>query len=209
MTRYPFVAFDFDGTLADSLEWIRQNYGAIATRHRLRPMSREDLERLRDLPTRESLKMLGVRAWQIPFLARDIRRRVLHDAAHIDLYPGIADFLDELARSGRTLAVVTSNGEEVVRAVLGPSAERIATFICGVSLFGKARRLARLREGAGLAPGEMLYVGDQVVDIEAARKAGLASAAVAWGIATPAVLSQAQPTHLCPALPDLRALLVP
>ena len=42
----------------------------------------------------------------------------------------------------------------------------------------------------------MIYVGDEVRDIEAARKAGVAAAAVTWGFHAETLLTANHPDHL-------------
>lgn len=102
--------------------------------------------------------------------------------AQVSLFPNVAETLDTLARRGIRLAVATSNGEDVVRAILGPAVSgRIADFSCGISMFGKARKLRALVSSAGVRPDEALYVGDEIRDAEAASAAGMAFRGVAWG----------------------------
>lgn len=193
MARYRLVVFDFDGTLADSWPWLMENLAGIAERHRLRRVDPAEIETLRGLPSREVVRRFGVRFWQMPFIARDMRRRVAASAHAIRPFDGVHDLLRDVAAAGAAIAVVTSNGEETVRRVLGPSASLVDHFVCGIGLFGKARRFGQLRRKLGLAPGDVLCVGDEVRDIDAARDAGLVSGAVLWGYANAEALVAAKP----------------
>jgi phosphoglycolate phosphatase len=60
-------------------------------------------------------------------------------------------------------------------------------------LFGKGKALRRIVRAERLDSSEVLYVGDEVRDIEAARKARVASAAVTWGLNTEAILRAGGP----------------
>jgi len=62
-----------------------------------------------------------------------------------------------------------------------------------IPLLGKARRLKRLLHRQGITPAEALYVGDELRDLQAARRAGLGCAAVAWGYGCPTTLRAQQP----------------
>ncbi len=193
MARYRLVVFDFDGTLADSWPWFMANLAGLVERHRLRKVAPDEIETLRGRPSREVVRHLGVRFWQMPFIARDMRRRVAADAGAIPLFDGVPELLRDIAATGTSIAVVTSNAEAMVRRVLGPSASCIDHFVCGIAMFGKARRFRRLRRKLGLAPSDVLCVGDEVRDIDAAREAGLAAGAVLWGYANAAALAAAKP----------------
>jgi phosphoglycolate phosphatase len=57
----------------------------------------------------------------------------------------------------------------------------IDDFECGVSVFGKAVKLRRVLSRNETPPGESIYVGDEIRDIEAAQDAGMAFGAVSWG----------------------------
>lgn len=193
MARYRLVVFDFDGTLANSWPWLMENLAAIAERHRLRKIDPAEIEALRGRPSREVIRRFGVRFWQMPFIARDMRRRVAASAHRIKPFDGVPELLRDVASAGAAIAIVTSNGEEAVRRILGPSAALVGHFVCGIGLFGKARKFERLRRKLGLAHAEILCVGDEVRDIDAARDAGLVSGAVLWGYANAAALAAAKP----------------
>lgn len=193
---YRLAAFDFDGTLADSLGWLAGVWGEVAARHRLRPIDAAEMDVLRGLDARRQLARVGLPLWKVPFVARHVRRLAARDAAGIRLFDGVRDLLAGLSAAGVTVAVVSSNAEANVRAVLGPrDAARVAFYGCGAGLFGKRRKLAAALRACGVPPGEAIYVGDEVRDVAAARGVGMATGAVTWGFATAAALAAAGPTE--------------
>lgn len=194
MTDYRMVIFDFDGTLADSAPWFMRTLNEVAKDHGFRQVSDDELEMLRGKPNREIIRYLGVRFWQMPGIARDMRRRSAEAADGIPLFDGIPELLGALKRSGIRVALVSSNGEDTCRRVLGPVAREINHFSCGVSIFGKAARFRSLLKICGMTARETLSVGDEGRDVEAARKVGMASAAVTWGYATEDALRACNPT---------------
>lgn len=206
MARYRLVIFDFDGTLADSWPWFMANVGGVIERHGLRRIDPAEIETLRGLTSREVIARFGVRFWQMPLIARDMRKRVAADAGAIPLFAGVPDMLRAVSDAGAAIAIVTSNGEETVRAVLGPSASLVGHFVCGIGLFGKARKFDRLRRKLGLARADVLCVGDEQRDVEATRKAGLAAGAVLWGYANADALGAANPDFTFATMEELRAV---
>jgi phosphoglycolate phosphatase len=71
--RHRLVLFDFDGTLADSLDWFLGIFDQVAERYGFRHLAPGDRERLRGLETRAILRDLGVPAWKLPLIARHLR----------------------------------------------------------------------------------------------------------------------------------------
>jgi phosphoglycolate phosphatase len=193
---YRLVAFDFDGTLADSFPWFCANLNDVAARYRFRQVEAGETERLRGLSARAILKDLGIPAWKVPLIARHMRALATRDAPQLRLFSGIREMLAGLDAAGFTLAVVSSNSEANVRCALGASAESIRHYACGASLFGKARHLRAVARAAGVEPAAMLAVGDEIRDADAAAQARCAFAAVAWGYNSPEALAGTRPAFL-------------
>lgn len=194
---YRLFIFDFDGTLSDSLAWFSRNYNAIAVHHGLRTVDEQELQMLRGRSNTEIIRQLNVPMWKVPALAADMRARMAADVANIRLFDGVDEMLERLHAGGARIAIVTSNSEANVRAILGEGNARLVDhFDCGASMFGKARKLKRTMQQLRIGPRETMFIGDEVRDIEAARSAGTAAGAVAWGYATPEILAAHRPTVL-------------
>jgi len=176
------VIFDFDGTLADSFTWLVATLNEIAPRWRFRRAEPDEQPMLRQLHAGAILRHLGVPGWKVPLIAGDVRRRMTRDIDHIRLFDGVAPMLERLDGHGLRLAIASSNATVNVERVLGSRLCRVvADRECGAALFGKAARLRRLLRRGGLSPGQAIYIGDEIRDIEAARHVGLAAGAVGWG----------------------------
>lgn len=203
---YRLVVFDFDGTLADSARWMRGVIDEMAVKHHFKRVHDDEIEVLRGQSTRAILAYLGIETWRLPFIARDVRRLSAAAAPSLRLFEGVAELLRSLHGRGVTIAVVTSNAEATVRTVLGADASLVSHYACGASLFGKDRKLAALVRNVGVPRSEVLCLGDETRDIEAARAVGLTAAAVTWGYATEAVLRAAAPDHVFHRVAEVAAL---
>jgi phosphoglycolate phosphatase-like HAD superfamily hydrolase len=60
----------------------------------------------------------------------------------------------------------------------------------------KANRICQQLKRHGLKPSEVVYIGDEVRDIEAARKCGIKMIAVSWGFHTTDLLCSHNPDYL-------------
>ena len=93
-----------------------------------------------------------------------------------------------------------------MRKTLGPLAAYISRFSCGASIFGKARKLKAVARASGVPFSQVLCVGDETRDIDAARRVGLRSAASTWGYATEAAMQKAGPDYILKNVGDIVAI---
>src|SRR6188474_1293149 len=90
-TKYRLAIFDSDGTLADTLPWMRGVFNELADEHGFRKVAPHEYEHFRDLHGVALLKALGLPLWKLPRVVNAMRAKM---ALHIDkftLYPGIAE----------------------------------------------------------------------------------------------------------------------
>lgn len=193
---YRLVIFDFDGTLADSLASAVSTYNRIAPELGLRPIT--DIEAARSMPTRQLLRDLGIRFWRLPRLIRTFRAVAAEHATEVRLHTGIVELLQALRDRGARLGILSSNSEENIRATLRANGiEDAFAFVVGYpKLFGKAKALRRIMRLEKLARTELLFIGDELRDIEAGQRVKVATAAVTWGFHAAAVLEMANATYL-------------
>ncbi|WPL15771.1 Phosphoglycolate phosphatase [Thiorhodovibrio winogradskyi] len=207
---FGLVAFDFDGTLADSYGWLVGALNRLAPRHGFRAPSPAEEPKLRQLSAAAILRRLGIAWWKRPRVARALRQLMAREIDQIRLFPGIPSLVQSLRAHGLRLAIVSSNAPENIASVLGECHfglfERVEA---GLSLGGKATSLRALRRRYRLAPGQLLYIGDEVRDLEAARAAKAASGAVAWGYNHPDALRALQPDFLFECPEDIARVLTP
>lgn len=192
--NYDLALFDFDGTLADSLGWIRRATHRLADEFGFRKMTDAEMDRFRDSSPATILSGFGIPLWKMPRIATAMRRMMAAERDQIRLYDGIERFLRTAGQSGLRLGVVSSNSEENIRAILGPdNARRFDVFDCGAALLGKAGKLRHAARRAKVSVGRSIYVGDEIRDLEAAAKAGMAFGAVSWGFCRRAAFERRGP----------------
>lgn len=180
--KYRLTIFDSDGTLADTLPWMRSMFNEMAAEHGFKQVDPRDYEQFRDLQGMDLLRALGLPLWKLPRVVSSMRRRMAEHTGAFSVFPGIGDVLQRLAAAGVQLAVVSSNSRENVERVLGADNLKLMTQLaCGVSMFGKAAKLRQVIRGSGISRQQAIYIGDEIRDGEAAEKAGIAFGAVTWG----------------------------
>ncbi|MEO1131676.1 MAG: HAD hydrolase-like protein [Cyanobacteria bacterium J06639_1] len=194
----PAVLFDFDGTLADTLDTVVEIANRLAAEFGYEPVTRAELEELQRLDAGEILRRSRVSILKIPALIRRLRAELHQELPHLHPIPGIEAALQNLHAEGHVLGVLTSNSLENVTAFL--DARHLASYFSfvhsGLTLFGKGRIMRRLLVRYELSPERTIYVGDEIRDIEAARFARASSIAVSWGFNARERLAKSSPDRL-------------
>ncbi len=191
------VIFDFDGTLADTKHIAYHVYLALAEKHGISPMSAEALDRLGGLSIRRRLKEHGIPMWKLPGLVRSSVPLYRREMAGARLFEGIKPMLERLSGDDLVLAVVSSNNVENIERILASNeVDCFAHLVGKASLFGKHRKIRRLLKRLNVSPKDAIYVGDELRDVEAAKKARISSVAVTWGFDHTDLLEKAAPDHL-------------
>ena len=180
--KYKLAIFDFDGTLVNSFPWGLSILDGMAEKYQLEKIDMKDIETLRGYDARQLAKRYGVRWWKLPSMVKYARVLMARDAHLIPLFEGAGDLLRELSGMGITLALVTANSLENAQNILGPEIFSFFNYCeCGVSIFGKTAKFKKILRKSGFPPAETICIGDEIRDIQAAKKANITACAVAWG----------------------------
>lgn len=198
------IIFDFDGTLADSFSVMRKLYNQYAPQKGLNELTEEMWQQMRTMKITDSVKLLGVKPYQIPALLSLGRREVLKLAHEIPLFKGMDEVVKGLAKDGHDLYVLSTNSQQVVSAVLethGIASE--VHILKSTPIFGKARAVKHLMREKGLSPGDIWMIGDEIRDVHAAQKVGVRVVSVTWGLQTEQTLAAENPDFLAKTPKDI------
>lgn len=189
--------FDFDGTIADSLEaFIAVFNKTIRDNHD--PLTAEEIARLRKMTAWQVARSLGIKWWKIP-------RLILQGIPDFHaLVPGLKPFrgmkvvLRQLHARGDSLYIVTSNTQESVEVFLAKNklTEYFSDIYTGAGIFNKSKYINKLITRNSLKRRQCVYIGDEVRDINAARLSLIKIASVTWGFNDTEVLRKHKPTYL-------------
>lgn len=197
MTRKIFI-FDFDGTIADSLTTLVKIANELADEFGYDLVTENDIIRLSNLSSRDVLLQSPVAPYKIPFLLRRIKKELNQHIANLKPFVGIKEALIYLKTQQFKLGIVTSNTEDnVIKFLKNNQLEYYFDFIYSShSIFGKNKVINKLIKKHQLLIDEIIYVGDETRDIEAAKKSKIKVIAVSWGFNSTDILAQYQPDFL-------------
>ncbi len=196
MTKKTLV-FDFDGTIADSFINFLEIVQSLITKYNLNPISNEELSKLRDLEANVLINKLKIPFYKLPFLARDMKKLQQSQIKTLKVFKGLPDVLTKLKTLGYSLNILTSNSKQNVKLFIKQNDLLIFDQIYGdVSLFGKDKAILKFIKQNSLSQETVIYVGDEIRDIAACKKAGTQIIAVSWGFNSKAGLIKSDPDYL-------------
>lgn len=191
------VIFDFDGTLADSLEIIVALFNNVSSKYDLPQIKESDYSALRGKSAGELVKQFKVSPLKLLRLSNEIRKSFREKVKDAPANKGIKELIAGLHKRNIIVGIVTSNSKENVEIFLRKNKIESIDFIHSEkNLFGKGNVLNHLMSSKKLNHLETFYVGDEVRDIEAARKAGIRIISVTWGFNDSKRLAKATPDFI-------------
>ena len=206
--RPKLLIFDFDGTIADTLDAGVTILNKLAVEFGFRPLHPKDLERVRDMRTRQLMKFLGIPTRKMSRIARRGSEELYACIHSIQPLPGMPEALRELQTLGFALGIITSNTEVNVQIFLRSHGLDLFDFVrCSSKLLGKARMIRSVIRRQHVRAADILFVGDETRDIEAAKKAGIRIAAVTWGYNSRRSLEAMKPDFVFESPKELVAML--
>ena len=192
------ILFDFDGTIADTYNAIAKITNQLSSEFGYKTLNEEELLLLKNLSSREIVKLSEISIFKIPFLVRRVRTELSKEIAELSPIDNIASVLFELKNRGYTLGIVTSNNKENVEIFLRKNKlDSLFSYIySSTSIFGKHRVIDRAIKNNKLTKANVIYVGDETRDIRSARRSNIGIVAVSWGFNSGEILQDYQPDYL-------------
>jgi phosphoglycolate phosphatase len=188
------VVFDFDGTIADTLDASVEIINSFVHEYGHKKLTKQDVERLRGKTAMALIGEFKIPLIKLPFIIGRVKSELNQKIADIEIFKGMKEVLNGLKNKGCRLGILTSNSEENVRKFLKAKNLEIFDFVYSASnLFGKGIVMKRLLKEKKLAKEDIIYVGDEVRDIEAARASGVKIISVTWGFNSKEILEKYEP----------------
>jgi len=194
MKKIKMVIFDFDGTIADTLPFSFQKFLEIAKLFQIDDLTdRQIINEIRSKSYQELLQGSFKKAWlKLPFIVymiKNMQKELEKEIEKIKLFPGIKRVLGDLKKNGYKLAIISSNRKESIDKFIKYNNIDMFDFIHGkTDLFGKADYLEKFVKDFKLKKSEVIYVGDEIRDVESCQEAGIKIIGVFWGLHRPEVL---------------------
>lgn len=200
------IIFDFDGTIADSFDYVA-NF--LAREAGQAPLSDHDRHELRGLSMVGMARKLGFKWWQGPRLFFKGRSEMRKTINHLKTFKGMPEVVRKLHAEGHELFILSTNSVRNIRHYLRRHRmyKHFLQIYGGVGVFGKGPALRQLLRDQNFDVTQAVYVGDELRDVEAAKSIGMRVVAVSWGFASRQNLEAAKPTGLADNPEELMRIL--
>ena len=197
MVKYKYVFFDFDGTLADTEEVNFAIYQKLSEKYNLRNVTIGELGHIKKMSARELMTYVELKKRYLPFLLKRGKKLLKQDIVNVNpCKPDMFSKVSGLKNMGIKTAIITSNSKINVEIFLKEHDADIFDFIESSSMFGKETKMKKVIKKEKIKLDELLYVGDEIRDINAAKNTGIDIASVAWGYNAVESLKKHRPDYL-------------
>jgi phosphoglycolate phosphatase len=200
------VLFDFDGTIADSYPVFLKCMNHLSKEFGYETM--EDSVQLR----RKGMGRIISEQMKLPrsvwrSYADRLREEIKHRFHEIPLFPSVKTVIQVLAVA-HEIGIVSTNSQTIIRNTLKMEELAVDFLVTDIALGQKAEILRQIIAKRMLDGAQLVYVGDEIRDIEACQEVGIKVIAVTWGFEPKEILEQAHPDYLIDDPSALLSLLV-
>ncbi len=192
-SRRRAVIFDFDGTIADSFEYVFDFLKKEG--HNTTDFSAAELKEFRTMSMKRLALRLDVPVWRMPITYFRGRRVMRAHMEHVQPFDGMIEAIRALHTDGYTLFITSSNSGHNIRHLLRRKGVlgHFRAIRSSAGITGKPALIRQLLVRYRLPRKTVWYVGDEMGDVTAAARAGVRSLAVGWGFADPGQLKGLEP----------------
>jgi HAD superfamily hydrolase (TIGR01549 family) len=173
-----FILFDFDGTIADTISAGLEIINSHADYYGYKRLDGDIKTHFSAL---QLVKMAEIKFWKLPYLIYQLKKKLSEKYDELQVLPEAPELIKKLNDAGYELGILTSNSLKTVKSFLKKyELDSFFTFLrTDVSLFGKKKALAKAKK---VINKKIVYIGDELRDIEACRKNDIPIVSIPWGL---------------------------
>lgn len=208
------VIFDWDGTIIDSIEHIAASLHQAAAELGFPTLEKAAYRNIIGLGIEEALKSLYPEANDSEISAfREAYRRYFfsREATPQQLFAGMHDVITDLRTAGQGRAVATGKSRHGLDSALQSSGLRSHFDItrCADETRSKPdpTMLNEILHYYNVGPDEAVMIGDTTYDLEMAKRIGMPSIGVRWGVHDDAAMAPHSPIAIVNSVAELRKVL--
>ena len=201
------VIFDFDGTIVDSLAAVIRVLEEFTSAKK--PMTEPEVEKLENLSMWQISRRMQLKWWKVPLVLARGRSVFRSHLRSVRVHPGMAELLQELHGQVALFVLSTNKASNIEKYLTWHGLDQYFVRLYGkANVLSKTRKMKQLLATEGLRAEDVWCVGDEVIDIKSAHKAGMSVASVAWGYSSREGLAVYEPEVLVDSVADLRGVLL-
>ncbi len=193
-----YILFDFDGTLADTIDLAISIYNRIAPEYDRKPLTPEETKIIAAGRPQDLLKQFNMSPQKLGMIMLRIKKEIHELMPQMHPFEGIPEAVQKIKNNSYRLAIITSNSRSNVNLFLKNNGmdQEFDFVYSGKSIFGKDKVFKRMFRKKNISPAEAIYIGDETQDIEACKQVGIPIISVTWGMNNREILSTLNPDQM-------------
>ncbi len=204
------IIFDFDGTIADTHKHTVEIFNSFAEEFKYKTIPWEDIDAYKKLSMSQIIRKLHVPVLKIPTIISKGKRKYNQLIPFMTPIAGVRESLLALRQEPVKLGILSSNTKENILLFLENNNMMLFDFIYSTSrLTSKNTALQKVIHEEKLDKNDVVYVGDEIRDISAAKKIPVTTAGVTWGFNSARSLQKQKPNFLLHKPMELLQLIHP
>jgi len=196
--KFKLIIFDFDGTISDSFDLCFDSINKILKNRGAEAMTEREKQEARNLSAREVFRYFGIPVYQLPFVVKKIFETMRKGYSDVKVFVGMKKVLRTLNSKGFRVVILTSNIKSIIEDY--NKNNNIDVFFeetyHNSGLFSKHLIINKIIKKYKVKKSEVVMLGDEVRDIEAAQKSEIKMIAVDWGFNSRKALENSSPDYL-------------
>lgn len=203
------IIFDLDGTLADSKDMLEDVFLQVMKKRLPEGFSKQDLQKYTDKGPKEAIKLLKLNKLQLIYYVFKGRRLIKSRRNQLKPVAGIESVLKSLQAENVKMYVASSNSKLVVDTFLqnnNLSSYFIETW-GRLGFLSKAKGLNKIITALKLSREGVIYVGDEIKDVNSCKLLKLRCVSVTWGLNSASSLEKLNPGMVTKSTKELLAKL--
>jgi phosphoglycolate phosphatase len=199
------MLFDFDGTMVGSLELALQILNEMAEKYHYQKVTAGDMQKLKSMPITERFRQIGFPLHKIPAMTVECAAIYRRGITSLKPAEGIRELLFSLKKEGYRFSILSSNAEENIAEFLRRNGLELFDHIFSSNnLFGKDKSIRKFLSQFRFKANEILYIGNELRDIDACKAVGVKIVAVTWGYDPLPLLQSGKPDFIAETPEDIR-----
>ena len=190
------VVFDFDGTIANTTHLVPQIINEVLTEFNKRPIAPDEMSRYLTMHWKDAVKDYGLRWYELPKYAIAAQKKMHNKLDCIDLCENMKEVLLNLSEKYTTNIISLNSKENISKVINKYNLHTIEEVFSTKGKMTKKKILKKYLKQFNIERHEMLYIGDELSDIEACKKNNIKVIAVTWGYDSKEKLLAAGPDYL-------------
>lgn len=199
------IILDFDGTISDSFDQTVESYNSAAKTFGAKQVTQEDYKIVRNKSLRDLITHFQISKWKLPFLAVFTRLAFRKRVDELKAFLGMDELLEILSQDYK-LYIASSNSKRNLEKFFrqNPSIKLSISKVYGdINPFNKHNLILKVLSENNLTKEDVIYIGDEIRDVEECKKVGVNILAVTWGFSSREILHEMLGADKCADNPTM------